>query len=271
VQWTAADNGSLAAFDVAFSSDGGLGYSPIPGCTGLGGAVRSCTWTAPGPATAQGRVRVTGRDASGNSSVATSSFTIANPALTVTSPNTAVNWAVGSSQLITWTSNLGPAAAVRVELSRDGGGTWSTLASSAPNTGAFAWTVTSPNATTARVRVTWTGGAGAADTSDASFTIAAPSVTVTAPNTKVTWTVGSARAITWSHNLGTSASMRIEVSRNGGSTWTVVAASVPNGGSASGTFNWTVTGPATNQGRVRVSWTTNTAINDRSDTNFVIQ
>jgi hypothetical protein len=65
--------------------------------------------------------------------------------------------------------------------------------------------------------------------------------------------------------------MRVEVSRNGGSTWTVVAASVPNGGATTGTFNWTVTGPSTNQARVRVSWNANTAVNDRSDSNFVVQ
>jgi PKD repeat protein len=271
VQWTAADNGSLAVFDAAFSSNGGVSYTPIPGCTGLGGAVRSCTWTSPGPATAQGRIRVTGGDASGNTSVATSSFTVADPALTVTSPNTAVNWGVGSSQVITWTSNVGPSAAVRVELSRDGGATWGTLASSVPNTGSFGWTATGPNTTSARVRVTWTGGAGASDTSNVNFTIAAPSLTVTAPNTRVTWTIGSVRAITWSHNLGASDSMRVEVSRNGGSTWTVVAASVPSGGETTGTFNWTVTGPATNQARVRVTWNANTAVNDRSDSNFVVQ
>jgi hypothetical protein len=123
----------------------------------------------------------------------------------------------------------------------------------------------------ARIRVTWASGTGLSDASDVNFTIAAAGVTVTVPNTRVTWTVGSVRTITWNHNLGTSASKRIDVSRNGGSTWGVVVASVPNSGPAAGTYNWTVTGPTTNQARIRVSWTSNTAVNDRSNVNFVIQ
>jgi hypothetical protein len=269
VQWTAADNGGLAGFDVMSSTDGGASYTVVPGCAGLDGAARSCPWTSPGPATAQGRIRVTARDASGNASAATSSFVIVNPAVSVTAPNTAVNWGIGSIQPITWTSNLGPSATVRIELSRNGGSSWTVLAASAPNTGAFNWTVSGATTSTARVRVSWTAG-GVSDTSDVNFAIAAPAVTVTVPNTRVTWTIGSVRTITWNHNLGTSASMRIEVSRNGGSSWTVVASSVPNSGPSAGTYNWTVTGPSTNQARIRVSWTSNTAINDRSDANFVI-
>ena len=211
------------------------------------------------------------RDASNNASAATSAFTIVDPALTVTAPNTAVSWGLGSTQAVTWTSNLGSSATVRIELSRNGGSTWTSLAASAPNTGSFAWTVSGATTTTARVRVTWTSGTGVSDTSDANFTIAAAGVTVTVPNTRVTWTVGSVRTISWSHNLGTSATMRIEVSRNGGSTWSVIAASAPNSGIATGSFNWTVTGPASTQARIRVSWSTNTAVNDRSDVNFVIQ
>ena len=38
-----------------------------------------------------------------------------------------------------------------------------------------------------------------------------------------------------------------------------------------GTFNWTVTGPATTQARVRITWTGNSQVTDTSNVNFAIQ
>ena len=42
--------------------------------------------------------------------------------ITITAPNTAVTWTIGSTRSITWTHNLGAAAAVDIDVSRDGGG-----------------------------------------------------------------------------------------------------------------------------------------------------
>ncbi len=97
-------------------------------------------------------------------------------------------------------------------------------------------------------------------------------VTVTAPNTAVTWTVGSARVITWttSNNFTAGATFRVELSRNGGTTYELIAASVPNATATSGSYNWTVTGPATTQARVRVTWTVNSRVTDISNSNFTI-
>ena len=50
-----------------------------------------------------------------------------------------------------------------------------------------------------------------------------------------------------------------------------VAASVPSSGDTTGSYTWTVTGPHTSQARIRVVWTANTSVNDRSDTNFAIR
>jgi hypothetical protein len=79
------------------------------------------------------------------------------------------------------------------------------------------------------------------------------------------------QTIAWNHNLGTTESVRLEVSRDGGSTWSLIAASVANTGSATGSYDWTVTGPNTNKARIRVTWTANTVVNDRSDVNFSIR
>jgi K319-like protein len=271
IEWTGDDIGGIESFDVSFSTNGGSSFSPVPGCTALPGASRSCVWPSPGPATEQGRMRVIARDASGNAGLDDSVFAIVDPTITVTAPNTLVGWAISSNQTITWTSNLGPAMSVHIEISRNGGSSWSTIIPVAPNTGSFAWTVTGSPTSNARVRVSWTANPAVNDRSDVSFTISAPFVTITAPNTAVTWMIGTTRTITWNHNLGTSAFMKLELSRDGGNTWTVINAAVPNNAGGTGTYNWLVTGPFTPRARVRVSWTSNLTVNDRSNTNFTIR
>ena len=193
--------------------------------------------------------------------------------ITVTSPNTAVAWAAGSARSITWTHNLGLGSSVRLELSRDNGGTWQTIASSVQNTtatsGTYPWVVSGPTTSAARVRVA-SLDTPATDISNAAFSIAAPTVTVTAPNTNVNWVIGSSRNVTWTHNLGTAESVRIEVSRDGGSTWEIVSPSMSNTANTSGSFNWVVTGPVTAAGRVRVVWVQNSGVNDVSNVAFRI-
>src|SRR5262249_14710152 len=114
---------------------------------------------------------------SGNTGFGESSFSIVPATIRVTAPNTAVTWAPGTTQSFTWTHNLGLDTFVRVELSRDGGATFATLAASVPNatatTGHFDWTVSGPSTAQALARVTWTGGS-VSDVSDVVFTIDRP-------------------------------------------------------------------------------------------------
>ena len=192
IRWTATDNVGVTTIDVAFSGDGGATFSAIAGCSGLSGTAQSCTWAAPGPATTQGRIRVTARDAAGQSGTATSgtNFTVVSgtPTLTLTAPTTAVTWAIGSTQPITFDHNLGTGATVVIDLSRDGGATWSNLSpglvTTSATTGSFGWVVSGPATTAARARVTWAGNPAVTSASAVSFTIAdttAPTVGITAP------------------------------------------------------------------------------------------
>ena len=75
IEWTASDNGTLAGFDVLFSSDDGV-FSPVPGCTDLPGDARSCTWELPAPATAQAGLLIVARDGAGHSATDQSHFSI---------------------------------------------------------------------------------------------------------------------------------------------------------------------------------------------------
>ena len=103
-----------------------------------------------------------------------SHFAIAAAKVTVTSPNTAVIWLLGTVQQLTWTHNVGAGAQFTIELTRDAGTTWELVAPAAhasnATSGSYAWTVSAPKTEKARIRVTWTGGT-ANDKSDANFKI----------------------------------------------------------------------------------------------------
>ncbi len=277
IQWTAADDVGVTAVDVAVSADGGTSFAAVAGCTGLPGTAQSCVWSTPGPVTTQGRIRVTARDAVGQTGSATSAanvtITSGPPSLTLTAPNTAVTWLIGTAQAVTFNHNLGTGATVVIALSRDGGASWTTInpgfVTTSATTGSFGWTVSGPATIQARVRLTLSGNPGVTSTSATSFTIA-DWVTVTAPNTAVTWATGSTQSITWNHSLGTSQTVNIDVSRDGGSTWSSVATNVANATATTGTYSWVVSGPVTTQARVRVSASANPAVSDMSDVNFTI-
>jgi endonuclease/exonuclease/phosphatase family metal-dependent hydrolase len=93
------------------------------------------------------------------------------PTVTVTAPNGGESWVAGSSHAITWTS--ANVANVKLEYSLDGGTTYTTITSSTgAAAGTYTWTLPATASTNARVRVTDTAS-GAADVSNAAFTIAA--------------------------------------------------------------------------------------------------
>ncbi len=276
IRWAASDDVGIVAIDVAFSADGGSSFTPITECTGLPSTASQCTWMAPGPATTQGRIRVTARDAAGNvgSDDSNANFTVVSgtASVTVTAPNTATTWRIGDSRNITFTHTLGIGQAVAIEISRDGGGNWETINPAFTTTnatsGTFNWSVTGPVTSAALVRVTWPGNPAVNDVSNVTFSII-ERITVTSPDTAVTWAVGTTHPITFTHNLGVGDSVNIEVSRDGGSTWNM-AGTLTTTSATSGSYPWLVTGPTTADARIRISRTADSSAADTSNVNFVI-
>jgi hypothetical protein len=78
-------------------------------------------------------------------------FVINFGTVTVTSPNSGQVWPIDSIRRIEWTSTV--AGNVQIELSRDGGTSWTTLFASLENDGAQNWTVTGPTTSRARIRL----------------------------------------------------------------------------------------------------------------------
>lgn len=197
----------------------------------------------------------------------------APPAVTVVLPNGGESFQAGSSQNVTWNASGGAGPlTISIDLSTNGGSTFSNVTSGLSNSGSFSWTVPSSPTTQGRIRVTASDGqTQASDTSDGNFTITVatpPSVTVLSPNGGESLPAGSLHNVTWNASGGAGPlTLSIDVSTNGGSTFS----SVTSGLSNSGSFSWSVPNTPTTQGRIRVTASDGqTQANDVSDGNFSI-
>lgn len=118
-------------------------------------------------------ITATATDAAGNTSEFSQAIVVQQTqptSLTVLAPNGGENWPINTVQTISWTSsNL--SGNVNIELSRDGGATYTTLFASTPNGGSQRWRVTGPATTQALIRISSVSTPSVSDTSDNVFTI----------------------------------------------------------------------------------------------------
>ncbi len=89
-------------------------------------------------------------------------------------------------------------------------------------------------------------------------------ITLTSPNGGEDWTIGSPQNITWVSN-GTSGNVKIEITRDGGNNWEVLFDNTAD----DETENWIVTGPTTNNSKIRIGDISGTP-SDISDNTFNI-
>jgi hypothetical protein len=115
--------------DIAFSPDAGATWVPVASAV-ANDSLTTSTWTGrlPSIATTQGLIRVSWSADPSDADVSNVVFTLLPSLVTVTAPNTDVAWVVGSTHAIHWTHNLGTLELVRLELTRDDGATWETIA-----------------------------------------------------------------------------------------------------------------------------------------------
>ncbi|HEV8615425.1 MAG TPA: M6 family metalloprotease domain-containing protein [Methylomirabilota bacterium] len=222
-------------------------------------------WTVTGTVATPARIRVCSVTVPAICDDSNANFTIAPRTVTVTAPNGAEVWPIGSSQTIRWTA---PAVTgnVNIYLSRNASATmptWTLIIGNTPNDGAQAWTVTGPASTQARVKICSVTAPVVCDTSGASFTIRGV-VRVTAPNGGERWPIGVVRRITWTSSVP--GNVTIAVSRDGGVNWAAIVTNTANDTA----HDWTVTGPFTTQARIRVCGVSLPAICDMSNANFTI-
>lgn len=226
----------------------------------------SYSWTVSGLTTATARVRISGTVQTTVSDTSNANFTIGVRSLTVTAPNGGETWLTGDVNSITWTSsNL--AENVKIELNRSyPGATWETIIASTPNTSSYAWAVTAPTSSASRVRISGVTHTAVGDTSNANFTIGTRTVAVTSPNGGEIWSIGTSQNLTWtSSNLTGAVTLDLNRTYPAGG-WENIATGVAN----SGSYAWTVTGPASTTARVRLTSVSYPTVSDISDANFTI-
>ena len=168
----------------------------------------------------------------------------------VTSPNTAVSWAGGSAQTITWsvantTASPVSCANVKISLSTDGGQTFPTvLAASTPNDGTEVLTIPNTATTTARIKVEAVGNIFF-DISNANFTITAGSGCGAPSGLASSGITTTAATVSWTAVSG-AVSYDVDYKLTTSSTWTNAATATTStsvaisGLTASSVYDWQV-------------------------------
>lgn len=158
ISWSASDNVAVTDILLDYSLDSGTTWTSLGPPVGNGGLYG---WSVPSNmVSTTARVRVTARDAQGNTTPASSAadFTIADqtaPQAAVTSPNGGESWDGQSNQTVTWNAsdNVG-VDSVNVDYSLHGaGGPWVAIAHGIANSGSTAWTLPPDGTDSALVRV----------------------------------------------------------------------------------------------------------------------
>ncbi len=98
-------------------------------------------------------------------------FTVLGPRVSVLAPDGGERWGLGEEHAIEFAASGGPQQ-VKIELQRQDGGPWETLAESIEaSLGSFLWEVTGPISAHCRARVSDVGDPSVTDTSNEEFTI----------------------------------------------------------------------------------------------------
>ena len=201
-----------------------------------------------------------------------------SPVVNVTSPKGGESWTSGTNKNITWTSRGSEIKAVTIELSRDGGATWTQLKQNESNDGVWSWPISGFTTSTSDCLIRISGlnqnnKLIARGVSANRFTVSPPAVkptiTLTYPNTAVKLTGNTRVNITWSAAGGISL-VSAFYSTNSGSTWTPIAQYQPN----SLQMEWSVPNIDATTCRVKLTAYDASKVelsSDTSNTNFTIQ
>jgi len=267
IAWTSF--ATSGAVNIEISRDNGATWNEIASNVPDDG-IGAYAWEVTGPTSQTCLIRVSDIDGS-PLDVSDAVFTImeqVTPTITVTSPNGGETWLVGTSHPIVWTSEH-TTGIVKIEISRNEGGTWEMLAANTPDDGSFDWTVTEPTSEASLIRVSDVAGT-TADSSDTVFTIAKPSITVVSPNGDETWDIGTTQQIIWRPEY-ISGTVKVEISRDGGASWQLLAENLnitPNQ-EGNAQMSWAVIGPESENCYIKVS-ATDGSTSDMSDDAFII-
>jgi len=227
-------------------------------------AGNSFAWTVSGNETDKARIRVYLTASPTVGDTCNSDFRIWIPTLALSSPNGGETWILGRTETVSW-SRHAASGNVTVRLCRNyPSGTWETLTTTASGN-SFGYLVTGTTGNANRVRIFLTANSNVSDTSNANFTIAAPSLTITAPPGPEVWIVDSTRTIRWSRYYA-DGNLTVQLNRNyPSSAWENLSTTA-----ASDSFAWSINEPTTAHARVRIFLNSNPATGDTCDADLQI-
>ena len=245
---------------IELSRDGGSTWETLAGSVANTGLYH---WPVKGAASDAVKLRLTS-NSNPSVSVTSSVARILVPAISWITPGTNQISQPNKLLPLRWNTNLPSTDFAAIDISRDGGSTWTTLFGAVRNNGAFDWHISGSMGQQLRFRIKSAYYPSAVATS-AIVTLATPPVGVTSPNSSLTWLEGSTQSISWNSSFFTSESVLLELSRDSGNTWELINSGTAN----NGRYDWKVAG-ITNNGRIRISASNNPANFDTSDIDFKI-
>jgi hypothetical protein len=229
----------------------------------------SYSWTVPDVAFSTCKVRITDNTRVAVTDSSNANFSILAPTVTVTSPNGAEQWVVGTSQNMTWTS-VGTNNSIKnnltLQYSKDNFASSSAIAAAETNDGVCAWTIPDDVSATVKVKIFDASRPATVDTSNANFSITQPYVRITAPNGGESWVIGTPHNITWTSLGSISNNLAIEYSKDNFATAITISTAEAN----DGTYAWTVPDDVSSTVKVRITDADRPAATDMSDGSFSI-
>ena len=259
VQWV-SDFYPSSTVDLSYSLDGGVNWLPLASDVLNDG---DYAWLLPSTPSTTARVRVTDGQDSTWMDDSDTDFTII-PHLTLLSPNGGQTLDGCSSTNISWDAG-GTSGTYDLELSLDGGASWSSLTTGLTST-SWSWPVID-NVTTdsALIRVLDAEDYTKQDQSDAFFSLLKTTdVVMLAPNGGEVWYTGDTHQLNYL-KASSANNVNLSYSINGGDSWSTIATN-QNGGS----YTWEVPNTPTSNALLRVQDQSVSCRVDLSDAPFTI-
>jgi hypothetical protein len=170
IQWTSTGITGNVKIELSRTGVGGTYETLFAGTADDG----SESWMVTGPTTTQAVVRISSVNSPSVSDTSNATFAISSappgPSITVLVPNGGESWKIGTTQTIQWTSS-GVSGNVKIRLSRNGGGTYTSIFNSVSNTGSVHWLVSGSASSQCRIQVLSVANPNIRDSSDGNFSI----------------------------------------------------------------------------------------------------
>ncbi|MDK9700951.1 MAG: S8 family serine peptidase [bacterium] len=204
-------------------------------------------WTITGAASAAARIRILSVDDLSIGDTCNANFTLTQPTITLTRPNSGESLYTGKTDTIRWTStNL--SGNVSIFLNRDyPAGSWDSLTTVAYTATPYLWTPSGASTINARFRIVSVTYPSVADTSNANFSVTASQNALTYPHGGETFLMDAVDTIRWSTNLPGNVTVKWTRNYPVGSWYTIGTLL-----GSTGKLGWTVPDSATTTARFAV-------------------